>query len=171
MFCIMRMCIVRIKCFNIIFTSFGKNNITFFHKSLNILSIKDTAEWIPISLYQTNNSIFLPYITPIMHQTYNICWQIFPCPIQPCQFTVVRIFFRNIVPRIIWNISNIWMKCPSNLNRKIAVLIWHRILFVSCNNYFYFHFSPICLFCISFVCQHILLYKNRTLFSLNIHSC
>ena len=34
-----------------------------------------------------------------------------------------------------------------------------------------FSFFTYLFFCISFACQYILLYKNRTLFSLNIHSC
>ena len=74
-----------------------------------------------------------------------ICVYIFPYPIQSGQFTVITVFRRNVVSRVVTEVTKILFFLPAHLKRLVHFILWYFKFFMcQCKN-FYLHVKHLSL--------------------------
>jgi hypothetical protein len=56
---------------------------------------------------------------PVVRQTQDIDVEVFPRPIQRRQFAVMRVFYRDIVTRVVTNEPNVFFALFPGMNGKV----------------------------------------------------
>ena len=93
------MYVLAVICFDEIIARFGKNNIRFREKRFQFCGGND--------FFKDAAPCFWPgEMPPVMGKPQVFRRKVLPCPIQRGQFAVMRVFFADIIPAVVWRIAN-----------------------------------------------------------------
>ena len=120
---------------NIVVSLFWKDNVVLSEKSLVVFPVKNGL----FLLFHVLCMDFPAEVSPVMAEAYIITVQVFPCPVEAGELTVIRIFRRYVIPCVIWCITKGRLAFGAYLQGKVHIIRGHPVGFMSSNENFDIH--------------------------------